>query len=471
MPVYLEYRTYDPGTNMPQQYGNSHQQTYEPTTPAPINMKRLGFESRLTLLALAGGVPALVATGVLLLGGELPFRLGILLMAFVVAVWLAFSLSLKSKLSYQLNTLSNLLEALREEDYSMRSRRSRDRGAFGDVFREVNALSSTLREQRVQAREATALLRKVLAEIDIAVFAFDGAGRLMLVNRAGERLVQTDGANAGTAEALGLDDLLRSEGRQTVARRFPGGSGRWDVWTGSFREAGVPHYLLVISDLSRALREEERKAWQRLVRVMGHELNNSLTPIKSMAATLQTRLAGGAAVDSLRDDLGSSLGIIASRAEALGRFMTGYTMLARLPAPRRKSVRLRSLVQRAANIDTRICVTVEGDDLSIAVDPDQLEQLIINLVKNAVDAAGMDGSVFIRWATHRGVLRLEVLDSGPGLSGTDNLFVPFFTTKPGGTGIGLVLCRQIAEAHDGTLALENRDDGPGCVARLELPMS
>jgi nitrogen fixation/metabolism regulation signal transduction histidine kinase len=434
-------------------------------------MKRASFESRLTFLALAGGLPALLTAGVLLLRSDLPSGLSILILVFIVGSWLAFSFSLKGRLSYQLNTLSNLLEALREEDYSMRSRRSRERGAFGDVFREVNSLSTTLREHRVKAREATALLRKVLAGIDIAVFAFDGAGQLMLVNRAGERLVHSDDAVEKTASALGLDDLLIQEGRQTVSRRFPGGSGRWDVWTGSFREAGVPHWLLVISDLSRALREEERKAWQRLVRVMGHELNNSLTPIKSMATTLQTRLADGAAVASLREDLGSSLGIIASRAEALGRFMTGYTMLARLPAPRRKPVRLRALVERAATIDTRKTVTVDGEDVSISVDPDQLEQLIINLVKNAVDAAGADGAVGVRWSTNESTLRLEVLDSGPGLSGTDNLFVPFFTTKPGGTGIGLVLCRQIAEAHDGTLALENREDGPGCVARLELPLS
>lgn len=434
-------------------------------------MKRPSFESRLTLLALAGGLPALAVAGVLLFASELPAGLSILILLGVIAAWLAFSLSLKGRLSYQLNTLSNLLEALREEDYSMRSRRSRERGAFGDVFREVNALSTTLREQRVKAREATALLRKVLAEIDIAVFAFDSAGHLMLVNRAGERLVQANEAGEKTAIALGLDDLLIREGRQTVTRRFSGGSGRWDVWTGSFREAGVPHWLLVISDLSRALREEERKAWQRLVRVMGHELNNSLTPIKSMATTLRTRLEDGAAVASLREDLGSSLGIIASRAEALGRFMTGYTMLARLPAPRRKPVRLRALVERAATIDTRKTVAVDGEDVSISVDPDQLEQLIINLVKNAVDAVGAAGTVCVRWTASENSLSLEVLDSGPGLSGTDNLFVPFFTTKPGGTGIGLVLCRQIAEAHDGTLTLENREDAPGCVARLELPLS
>ncbi|HEX7061715.1 MAG TPA: ATP-binding protein [Woeseiaceae bacterium] len=432
-------------------------------------MKGFAFESRLALLALAAGLPALIVAAVLLLRTGLPRGLALAALGVLGLVWLGFGLAVKSRLTWHLNTLSNLLEALREEDYSMRSRRSREKGAIGEVFGEVNSLSATLRAQRVEAREATALLRKVLAEIDIAVFAFDGSGHLMLVNRAGERLVE-DAAPGASAEGLGLADLLQVEGRRTIARRFPGGSGRWDVWTGGFRERGVPHYLLVISDLSRALREEERKAWQRLVRVMGHELNNSLTPIRSMATTLHTRLTAGVPVDSLRDDLANSLGIIASRAEALGRFMTGYTMLARLPAPRRKPVRLEPLVQRAIAMDTRANVTLEGEDATISVDPDQIEQLVINLVKNAVDAAGPHGDVRVRWQLDADALRLEVQDDGPGLSGTDNLFVPFFTTKPGGTGIGLVLCRQIAEAHDGTLVLENREGARGCIARLELPV-
>src|SRR5690606_28696778 len=432
-------------------------------------MKRASLETRLALLALAAGAPALATAALLLLASDLPRMLVVLTLAVLAILWLGFGLAVKHRLTYHLNTLSNLLEALREEDYSMRSRRSRERGAMGEVFGEVNSLSATLRGQRVQAREATALLRKVLAEIDIAVFAFDGDGHLMLVNRAGERLVER-AAPGASAEGLGLADLLQVEGRRTIARRFPGGSGRWDVWTGSFRERGVPHYLLVISDLSRALREEERKAWQRLVRVMGHELNNSLTPIRSMATTLHTRLTAGAPVDSLRDDLASSLGIIASRAEALGRFMTGYTMLARLPAPRRKPVRLEPLVRRAIAMDTRANVLLEGEDATISVDPDQIEQLVINLVKNAVDAAGPHGDVRLRWRLAADALRLEVQDDGPGLAGTDTLFVPFFTTRPGGTGIGLVLCRQIAEAHDGTLVLENREGARGCIARLVLPV-
>lgn len=434
------------------------------------HMKRFSFESRLALLALAGGLPAILVAAILVFDSGMAFGLRMMIIGALLVAWLGFALRVHGQITYHLNTLSNLLEALREEDYSLRSRRAREAGAMGDVFREVNVLSTTLREQRVQAREATALLRKVLAEIDIAVFAFDGEQRLMLVNRAGERLMNGDAPAGATAAALALDELLITEGRQILARRFPAGSGRWDVWSGTFRQSGLPHYLLVISDLSRALREEERKAWQRLVRVMGHELNNSLTPIKSMATTMRTRLAQGIAVDSLREDLGNSLDVIASRSEALGRFMAGYTMLARLPAPRRRNVRLRALVERAVVIDQRLDVQVEGDDIGIQVDPDQLEQLLINIVKNAIDAAGEEGSVLVRWRVAAETLRLEVLDNGPGLSGSDNLFVPFFTTKPGGTGIGLVLCRQIAEAHDGSLTLDNRDDARGCVARLELPL-
>jgi len=433
-------------------------------------MKRMTFESRLVVLALAGGLPALIVAGFLLLDSGMAFGVRALIFGALLLAWLGFAMRLRGEVTYHLNTLSNLLEALREEDYSLRSRRARESGALGDVFREVNVLSTTLREQRVQAREASALLRKVLAEIDIAVFAFDGAQRLMLVNRAGERLMNGDARLGVDAASLELDELLIAEGRQILTRRFPAGSGRWDVWSGTFRQSGLPHYLLVVSDLSRALREEERKAWQRLVRVMGHELNNSLTPIKSMATTLRTRLAQGVAVESLREDLVSSLDVIASRSEALGRFMAGYTMLARLPAPRHRNVRLRALVERAVAIDTRLTVRLEGEDTGIRVDPDQLEQLLINLVKNAIDAAGEGGEVDVRWSTAAESLCLEVIDNGPGLAGTDNLFVPFFTTKPGGTGIGLVLCRQIAEAHDGSLTLENREEATGCVARLELPV-
>lgn len=434
---------------------------------------RLSFENRLLALALAGGLPAVVLLGSLLVAGDHSAGATWTLMALAVAGWLGFGFAARRFAVYHLQTLSNLLEALREGDYSLRGRRARFSDALGEVMREVNALSATLRAERLGAREASALLMKVVDAIDIAVFAFDAQRRLRLVNPAGERLMGRSelALRDRTASSLGLDVFLRGRDHQTVQHRFPAGAGRWEVRHGTFREAGRPHDLLVITDLSRALREEERKAWQRLIRVIGHELNNSLAPIKSMAATLESILERDSLPEDWREDMEGGLAVIGNRAESLGRFMTAYAMLARLPEPRRQPVELRRLVERVAALDGRMDVTSAGPDVTVHVDPDQMEQMLINLVKNGIDAAAQTrGGVSVEWReTGDGEVRLDVLDTGPGVTNPDNLFVPFFTTKPGGTGVGLVLCRQIAEAHGGMLTLENRGDVTGCVARVVLP--
>lgn len=433
---------------------------------------RLSFEARLLLTALAGGAPALAILLVLLILGDYSTGVMLVVASATGLFWLALGFAACRYAVYHLQTLSNLLEALREGDYSLRGRRASSRDALGEVVREVNALSETLRAERLGAREASALLMKVIDAIDIAVFAFDAHRRLKLVNPAGERLLARSeiSMRERTAEDLGLDEFLDGEARRTVQHRFPSGAGRWEIRHSMFREAGLPHYLLVITDLSRALREEERKAWQRLIRVIGHELNNSLAPIKSMAATLRELLRRDELPDDWRADMSGGLAVIGERADALARFMTAYAMLARLPRPRRQPVRIRNLVERVAALDRRLPVTTEGDDVTVSVDPDQIEQLLINLVKNAIDAAEQnDGEVSVRWENGADDFRLDVLDTGPGVTNPDNLFVPFFSTKPGGTGIGLVLCRQIAEAHGGGLTLENRRDGPGCIASVVLP--
>lgn len=433
---------------------------------------RLSFERRVLLLALGGGAPALALLGIGLVAGEYPTGLAVLLFGTAALTWLALAFAARRFVVYHLQTLSNLLEALREGDYSLRGRRARSHDALGEVVAEVNALSETLRAERLGAREASALLMKVVDVIDIAVFAFDAHRRLKLANPAGERLLgrSVSGMRERSAAELDLEVFLEGESRRTVQHRFPVGAGRWEVRHGMFRDAGLPHFLLVITDLSRALREEERKAWQRLIRVIGHELNNSLAPIKSMAATLRDLLRRDPLPDDWRADMADGLAVIGDRSDALGRFMTAYAMLARLPSPRRRAVNMQRLVERVAALDRRLPVSMEGEDINVSVDPDQLEQLLINLVKNAIDAAVQnDGEVRVRWKNGPGGLRLDVLDTGPGVTNPDNLFVPFFSTKPGGTGIGLVLCRQIAEAHGGSLNLENRPDRRGCIASVYLP--
>lgn len=438
----------------------------------PRPERRLAFETRLLLLCLAGGLPAVVLAVVLLDRAALDGAINALLLTLTIGAWLGFGFAARRHVVYHLQTLSNLMEALREGDYSLRGRRARFNDSLGEVVREVNQLAENLRIERLGAREASALLGKVIDVIDIAVFAFDSGGRVRMVNPAGERLLgrSADAVRGLPAGLLGLAEFLDGPDRQTVRHHFPVGHGQWEIRRARFREDGVAHELLVITDLSWALREEERRAWQRLIRVIGHELNNSLAPIQSMSSSLAALLARDPLPEDWREDASSALGVIGNRAEALGRFMAAYAMLARLPAPNRRPVELRPLIERAVALDERRPVTIHGEAQTAAIDPDQVEQLLINLLKNAHDAADQtDGDVEVRLGRDDGSITIDILDTGPGIANPDNLFVPFFTTKPGGTGVGLVLCRQIAEGHGGTLVLENRNDGPGSIARLTLP--
>ena len=442
-----------------------------------MTARKLSHERRVFLLALAAALPAAIVAVVLLWTGDYSPKVRWTLSVFVAASWLLFSRALRERVVLPLQTVSNLLAAMREGDFSIRARGARPDDALGEVLIEVNALTETLRQQRLGALEATALLRKVMAEIEVAVFAFDSQRRLRLTNRFGERLLgqpEPRLIGAGAAE-LGLADFLRPDAPRILDASFPGASGRWEIRQSAFRQGGLPHHLLVLADVSQPLREQERQAWQRLIRVLGHELNNSLAPIQSLAGSLESLLAQDAPPDDWRADMRRGLGIISGRAEALSRFTGGYAKLARLPRPRLAPVELGDLVRRVAALETRLPITVQpGPPLTLAADADQLEQLLINLLRNAVDAAlETGGGVAASWSRVAGSppgAEVRVVDGGPGLPNSANLFVPFFTTKPQGSGIGLVLARQIAEAHGGSLTLENREDARGCVARMRLPL-
>jgi nitrogen fixation/metabolism regulation signal transduction histidine kinase len=432
------------------------------------------LEHRIFQLVMAAGLPGSGVALFLLWTGDFTPKVQWTFTLLIVGFWWGGAVAARSRVAYPLQTLANLLEALREGDYSLRGRRAGPDDALGQVLLEVNALSTTLQRQRFDAVDATVLLSTVIEEIDVALFAFDGDDRLKLVNRAGERILAqpAERLEGRAAAELGLADWLRGELPVTVSRAFPGGVGRWGVRRQSFRLEGRPHQLLVLTDLSRTLREEERQAWRRLIRVLGHELNNSLAPIKSMAATLRTVMARDPRPDDWEDDLAQGLKIIAERSEALRRFIASYSQLARLPRPTPQPLDVGAWLRRGITLETRVPIRLEaGPELTIQADGDQLDQLLINLLRNAADAAlETGGGIAVDWALTGEQVEVRIRDEGPGLAGTDNLFVPFYSTKPGGSGIGLVLCRQIAEAHGGSLSLENRPDRTGAVACLRLPV-
>jgi nitrogen fixation/metabolism regulation signal transduction histidine kinase len=435
---------------------------------------RLSHHRRVLLLAALSGLPGVAAAlSGLWLGGfsaKAQWTFGLL----VTGAWLAFLAAVRREVARPLHTLASLLAALREEDFSFRARLRPGTDPLGQVLREVSDLAEVLHGQRLGAVEAGALLRRVIAEIDVAVFTFDGQERLRLVNRAGERLLARPAERllGATAAELGLAEALHSPARRVLELALPGEVGRFEARQGSFREGGRPHSLLVLANLSLALRQEERQAWQRLIRVLGHELNNSLAPIRSIAGSLERLLESPSRPAEWDADMRRGLAVVSARAESLSRFMEAYARLARLPPPRLGPVDVGALVARVSGLDRRVPVEVVGGPPSvIRADADQLEQLLINLVRNAQDAAEEGGgAVRAGWAVGAGHLDLFVEDDGPGLPPTANLFVPFFTTKPRGTGIGLVLCRQIAEAHGGTLTLRNRPTARGCRAELRLPV-
>lgn len=441
--------------------------------------RRLPFERRIQLLSLIGGFPAIISCLLLLWLGDLAPIVRWPVSILVIAIWVGCAAAIGGRVSFPLRTIANLVGAIREGDYSLRSRESYPVDALGEVMREVNALGETLLTKRREASAAAALLRGVMAEIEVAVFAFDDSSRLRLANRAGSALLGLSEAECLTRSAreLNLADCLNGDPSRTLARTFPGGSGtRWSLRRSGFREGGKPHQLLVLADVSRPLRDEERMAWQRLIRVLGHELNNSLAPIQSIANSLGD-LVSSQELESWPgwgNEIKSGLEIISGRAEALGRFMGAYGRLARLPLPTPTAQSLSALVLRAAALETRCTVEVcPGFEIHLPVDGDQIEQVLINLIRNAADATlQTHGVVQIRWILEERFAEICVEDGGPGLSSTQNLFVPFFTTKPDGSGIGLVISRQIAEAHGGSLDLVNRPDGrTGCRATLRLPMS
>src|SRR6266550_2284106 len=409
-------------------------------------------ERRVFWLALVGGFPAVALALGLLWFGDFAPRTQWTLTMLVAGVWLACAAIVREHVMRPLQTVSNVLAALRERDYTLRARGSNPEDALGLLLLELNSLGDDLRAQRLGALEATALLRRVMEEIDVAIFALDAAHALRLVNRAGAALLgrEPEQLLGRDAASLGLASSLAGDTPRVDTLTFPGRAGRWEVRRGAFRQGGLPHQLLVLTDVSRALSDEERQAWKRLIRVLSHELNNSLAPIKSIADSLLALITRDPTPPDQPEDLRKGLGVIASRSESLSRLMAAYARLARLPAPRLESVAIQEWVRRVVALETRRPVAIRaGPNVTIQADGGQLDQLLINLVRNAQ-------------------LDVWVRDEGAGLADTANLFVPFYTTKPDGSGIGLALSRQIAEAHGGTLTLSNRSAQRGCEARLSL---
>jgi nitrogen fixation/metabolism regulation signal transduction histidine kinase len=395
----------------------------------------------------------------------------VLLVLTTVLLTLCFAQGGNSGHGYHQRTAINLIDALREGDLSIRGAAEQsDQNA--PLIRSINALATHLRAERLALHETLQLLSKVLASLDSAVMTFTADGLLRFINPAGERLLARAADMLGVHfTELGLQTLLATAGTRVQAHAFPGASGRWQVTCTAMRSQTQVGQLLVIQPIEQALRAEEARAFKRLLRVLGHEINNSIAPIASVAETLLMLTAQPLATAEQHADLRSGLHLIGQRSAALQRFTASYAQLARLPTPRLAPVCLPEMVSHVVHLFAEIELETGGPELTVFCDRDQVQQALINLLRNAKEASGAGSPISIRWQRHEQRVRVEILDRGAGLPLSDNLFVPFFTTKADGSGIGLVLSRQIIEAQHGTLELRERTDGAsGAVAIMELPL-
>jgi len=426
----------------------------------------------LTALRLWLALPSLCLLGLAVVTPEWPFVLRASVALAALAGSMAAFRALDGHVTRPLGAIANVMEGLRRGERGLRVV-AREGTALFDVHTELNQLAESIHTRHLGERESAALLSAILRELDVAVLAFDRDRRLVLLNPAAEVLLGRSQAQAvgKTAGELGVEAWLRPE-------QEPGGSpvdalrGPFALRRIPFRREGEPHELVVVTHLGGALRSEERQAWQRLLRVLSHEINNSLSPIITIAGAHEKLINQGRLDASTLPDVVEGLDVIGRRASSLQRFLGAFAQLTRLPPPTWAPLSAASLLRRVAALETRLDVVIEGPgDPTLVADRDQLEQLLVNLVRNAADAALTGGGhVTLRWQVAATNLVVEVEDDGPGLASDANLFVPFFTTKPHGSGIGLVLSRAIAESHGGSVDLLGRAAGPGCIARIVLPL-
>lgn len=444
----------------------------------------ISFERRLLFSVLATGLPGVLLSFVLLWTNSYSLDHKIEGTLFSILFWFALSFAARNRVVNSVRVLSNIIASLKEDDFSFRASRAVAGDVLGDLAIEINNLGRALEAERLGTMEAENLLRKVLAEAEGVILAFSLDGTLKLFNRAAATFLgkKEEELQDQSASELGIADLLAGPSSQIISRLSNGIERRWIVRRTHFRQNGVPHHLVMLSEASEALRAEERLAWQRMVRVLSHEINNSLAPIKSMARTLGRILPQAQMSERVHKDFHLGLDVIGTRAEALNRFLQSYAQLSKLPPPTRRTVNLKNMVERVIGLESRLAIIVlQGPDISINVDPDQLEQVMINLTKNATEAVLAkhsaetlatltgDPAVSVNWNVTGSDLELWVRDQGIGLLDVSNLFVPFYTTKETGSGIGLVLSRQIIEAHGGRLTIHNRTDMAGCEVQIKIP--
>ncbi len=432
------------------------------------------FEFKITKLSLSVSIPLLVLLLVTMISFDVSVYLTILT-AFIGLLAIAITNTIiHQKTAYQFRSLSNLLDAMTKGDYALRMRQDKPDSALNELITSINKLAEHLSSQRLESVENQLLLDSVIDHVNVSILSIDESGKIHLLNPAARKLLNSsDKIELQTMEKQ-IEKLktLPKNQSSVLTLEFVNESARYSVHNEYFRSAGLQYRLFLITDIDYLLRKEEDKAWQNLVRVLSHEINNSLTPIASISQMLLKSALDPNRIDNSREDLVKGLELIRNRSLDLREFVNSYNKLNTPPAPNFALTKLSKIADKLSTLFLDDNFVVNSDtEIFINCDSIQLEQVLINLIKNAIEASSQcNHSVDMTWSLSKDNCKIIIADKGTGISNIDNLFVPFFTTKPQGSGIGLIFSRQIVEAHNGSLTLNNRNDGPGCIALITLPL-
>lgn len=436
--------------------------------------KKRSFESKLTWLSLSVSVPLLLLLIVTMLYANISIYLTILT-GFLGSIGVFVTNSLiHQKSAFQFRSLSNLLEAMLKGDYALRLRSDKPDSALDELVISINKLAEHLSQQRLMSVENQLLLNTVIEHIDVAILSVDENGLTHQLNPAAKKLISANNSKERKAVTEQIEILKNMAiGRSQVLQlSFAQHNGRFRVHCEEFRSSGLQHRLILITDIAHLLRMEEDKAWQNLVRVLSHEINNSLTPIASISQTLLKMSQSQQGFPPEDKDLSQGLKLISERSHDLQEFVNSYKKLNKLPAPNLQEFDITLIANKVANLfDQKKFKIISQESIALMIDAIQIEQVLINLVKNGIEAStDNQPPVTMSWLYTEDQCRILIVDCGTGVRNPENLFVPLYTTKPHGSGIGLALSRQIIESHNGQLTLSNRSDQQGCVAQIVLPI-